>query len=272
MNWTSTPQSISTRIFAIGLLLAAGLFAYGGILHAAWRQEQSVSLPKAEEVLDRYIQVTGGKAAFASLNNILSKGAFEVVGTPMRGTYTAYEAQPNKTRTIFEFEGGDKDEQGTLGDVVWASSAKDGPSLRQGEEKAIALREATFNSMLNWRKLYRKAECAGTEKIGEKTCYKIVLTPEAGRPLTQFFDTESGFLVKSFISFKGPNGDVLAENLYDDYREANVKILFPHKLAYRVGDEVIVVVLNSVRCNVDIAWYRFDLSPDIKALQAKKRL
>ena len=258
-------------IFPGALLMWACLFSSGSNYLVDGMQERRTSLPAAEEILDRYIEVTGGKKAYASLTNILSKGVFEAIGTTMRGSYTAYEAQPNKTRTIFEFDDGNKDEQGTIGDTVWARSTKDGPSLREGEEKAIALREATFNSILSWRKLYRKAECAGMEKIGEKTCYKIVLTPPSGGPLTQFFDIESGFLVKSFITLKSPNGDILAENLYDDFREANVKILFPHRLAYRVGSQVIVVLLNSVRCNVDIAWYRFDPPPEIRAPSAKKR-
>ncbi len=270
MKFPATPRPLRSWTTVTAFILLVVPMAFVRISAAVNAQEGSGSPPKAEEILDKYLEVTGGKALYQSLKTIVSEGAFEIVGTSSRGFYTAYEAQPNKTRTVFEFFGGDKEEQGTVGDVAWARSTSDGPSLREGEEKTIALREATFNSMLNWHSLYRKAETTGTEKVGERPCYKVLFTPATGSPVTMYFDIESGFLVKSFITLKGPKGDIRSENLYDDYRESNIKILFPHRLAYRVGNEVIVVLLKSVRCNADIEWYRFDPPLDVKALQAKK--
>jgi hypothetical protein len=247
-------------------LLLAGSRSAGRPAGPGDGQEPEGKLPAAETILERYIQVTGGKAAYSSLHNILSRGTFRVVGTPLRGNYTAYEAEPSKTRTIFEFEGGEKDEQGTLGDLAWERSSSGGPRLIQGDEKVVALREATFNSMLNWRSLYRKAESAGMEKVGGRDCYRVVLTPAAGKPLTQYFDVESGLLSASFIILDSPGGELRSENFYDAYRKDNVEVLFPHKLTHRIAREEMVIVLESVRCNVDIAWYRFDLPPEVKAL------
>ena len=204
------------------------------VLYAA---KESQELPSAGSIIDIYIEATGGKAAYKSLHNILSRGTFQVVGTQVRGKYVAYEATPNKTRTIFEFENGDKDEQGTAGDIAWEKSSKEGAHLLEGEEKSIALREATFNSMLDWRRLYSKAECVGTEAVGDRPCYKVVLYPPAGKPLTQYFDTDSHLLLKSFILLDGPSGEIRSENLYDDYRKDNVEVLFPHKLVHRILNE-----------------------------------
>lgn len=230
---------------------------------------QEPAFPSAESILDRYVEVTGGNAAYTQLHNILSIGTFYVAGTGMRGTFKAYEAEPDRSLSIIEIEGGEKIEEGTLGDVAWDRSSKDGPRLKQGEEKTISLREATFNSRLKWRLLYKKVACVGTETVGERKCHKVVLTPAAGGPLTQYYDAESGLLVRSVISVNSPAGPVPSENSYSDYKESN-GVLFPRRLAHRVGSEETVVVLDSVRCNVDIAWYRFDLPPEVKALLKKR--
>ncbi len=262
----SIMQGMLVRSAACALFLFLSMWTYDRLVVAEDIQEPENKLPAADAILDNYLQVTGGKAAYRNLHNTLSRGTFQVMGTPARGKYAAYEAEPNKTRTIFEFDGGEKDEQGTLGEIVWERSSHGGPRLSEGEEKAVALREATFNSMLNWRSLYRKAECVGTEKVGERACYIVVLTPATGKPLTQYFEIESGLLLKSFIVLSSPTGDVRSENLYDDYKKDNVEVLFPHKLVHKILNEEMVIVLDSIRSNVDIAWYRFDLPPDVKAL------
>lgn len=264
--------------FARGLFLCAAVLLLNP---APWQaresfmsssaQESGSGIPPAETILDRYVEVTGGKAAYRSLNNILSKGTFYVVGTSTRGKYSAYEAVPDKTRTIFEFEGGRKDEMGVNGGVAWEVSTATGPRLLAGEEKAVALREATFNSMLNWRRLYRKVACSSTEAVGDRTCYRVVLAPADGRLLTQFYDVGSGYLLKSFIVLGTPAGEIRSENLYDDYRKENVEVLFPHKLTQRFAGQETVVTMDSVRGNVDIAWYRFDLPAGVTALLRKLR-
>jgi hypothetical protein len=232
--------------------------------------DQETAFPSAESILDRYIEVTGGKAAYAKFHNILSIGTFYVAGTSMRGSFKAYEAEPNKSLSIVEIEGGDRVEEGTLGDVAWDRSSGGGPHLKEGEEKNVSLREATFNSRLKWRLLYKKVEGAGAEMVGDQKCYKVLLTPTVGKPVEQYYDVESGLLVRSVIMVNSPSGPVRSENMYSDYKEAS-GVLFPHRLAHRVGSEETVVVLDAVRCNVDIAWYRFDLPPEVKALLVKSR-
>jgi hypothetical protein len=248
------------------ILLLAGSSVSTGTVAPRSRQKSESDPPAAEAILDKYIRATGGSTAYRDLHNIVSRGTFQVTGTSLRGKYAAYEAEPNKTHTVFDFESGEISEQGTLGEQAWERSSSGGARLLQGEERTVALREAIFNSMLDWRGIYRKAAYVGTEKIGERTCYKLALTPASGKPLTQYFDVESGLLLKSYIMLNSPTGDIRSENLYDDYRKVNVEVLFPHKLVQRIPNEEIVITLESVRCNVDIASYLFDLPPQIKAL------
>lgn len=248
----------------LAMLSISGSLA-GGV--STWGAPED-TLPPAAGILDKHVEVTGGKAAYARIHNIHSTGTFEVVGTGMRGTLTSYEAEPDKSLSILDVPGGERIQEGTNGNVAWVLSSQEGARLKAGEEKAVALREATFNSKVLWRKLYPRVDCVGTEVVNGQTCYKVVLKPSIGQPITQYYDNKSYLLVKSVILVKTPAGEVPSENFYNDYRDVN-GVLFPFGLNHRVGKEEIVVVLDSIRCNTGIAWNRFDLPKEVQALLRK---
>ena len=50
------------------------------------------ALPKAETVLDRAIEVTGGKAALEKRHNEVMHGSMEFTGRGVKGTLTVYQA------------------------------------------------------------------------------------------------------------------------------------------------------------------------------------
>jgi hypothetical protein len=248
----------------LAILSISGSIA-GGV--STWGAPED-NLPPAAEILDKHVEATGGKAAYARIHDIYSTGTFEVVGTGMRGTLTSYEAEPGKSLSILDIPGGERIQEGTNGNVAWVLSSQEGARLKGGEEKAVALREVTFNAKVLWRKLYPKVDCVGTEVVNGQTCYKVVLKPAIGQPITHYYDTKSNLLIKSVIPVKGPDGEIPSENFYSNYKEVN-GILFPHALNHRVGKEEILVVLDSIHCNTDIAWYRFDLPKEVQALLRK---
>lgn len=231
----------------------------------------SDDLPAADTILEKFIEATGGRAAYAKLYNILSRGTFEVRGTRMRGTYLVYEASPDKTRSILNAEGVEKMEEGTLGSLAWENSTTGGARIKEGEEKAFALREATFNSCLYWKKLYLRAETVGTGIVDGRTCYKVQITPAQGKPIIDYYDIESGLRLKSVITLNTPSEEILTETYYSDYRKSNTPVSFPFKLFHKSKKEETVVELVSVRCNVDIAWNRFDPPLEIKSRLAKSQ-
>ena len=63
-------------------------------------------------------------------------------------------------------------------------------------ERAEAIREGNMNSTVNWRKLYPKVVNAGIETIDGEECYKVVMTPAEGKPITGYYQKKSGLQVK----------------------------------------------------------------------------
>ena len=247
-------------------MICAGL-TIPGVLRA-----EEKSLPKAEDIVDKYVEAVGGKAPFEKLDNRVIKGTMEIVGMGVKGATTIYQARPTKQYFVWETPSLGKFEAGTDGQVVWELSMMQGPQVKKGGERALILREATFDGTVNWRKLYQKAECVGLETVDEKPCYKVVLTPHEGSPETNYYDQESGLLVKSEVKLETAMGTLPAVGYISDYQRVD-GILLAHKVRQVIGGglQEQLVVTESVKHNVDIPADRFRLPGEIQALVDKEK-
>jgi hypothetical protein len=59
---------------------------------------------------------------------------------------------------------------------------------------------AAVSAFVRWKDLWDKAETIGEAMVGEAACYKVVLTPPDGEPLTSYFDRATGLLVQEKIA------------------------------------------------------------------------
>jgi outer membrane lipoprotein-sorting protein len=254
---------------AVLALLAAGLVTDP----AAWAQDEK--LPAGEKIMEKSIEGRGGREAFEKIKSRVSKGTIEGVGGPgaQKGTVTVYEAAPNKRYFLVELPGGIRIEAGSDGDTYWEIAA-DGPKIFEGEEKAQKEREATFNALLHWKELYQKVECVGKEQVGDHSCYKVVLTPNLGKPETIYFDRKNGYPVRTDVvrKVKGvPSGELPIQIDQEDYKQID-GVWLPHKLIRHIAPmnqpQTITYTWESIEHNVDIPADRFDLPQEIKDLQA----
>ncbi len=225
-------------------------------------------LPQAGVILDKFVEVVGGKAAFEKHHNEVMHGNMDLTGRGLKGTLTVYQAEPDQIRAVIEIDGVGKIESGTSGDVAWESSAMQGPRIKQGIEKSDAFRDAAFNSAIQWRKLYTKVETTGVETVQDHECYKVVLTPAQGNPVTQFYDKKSGLLIKTTTTRATQMGDITAEVFADDYRKEG-DLLVAHKLTNKFAGQEFQITVASLEFNVDMPKDKFALPDDIKALLNK---
>lgn len=226
------------------------------------------TLPSADAVISRFVAVTGGKAAWEARHSQIEHGTIEFAKLGVKGTMTIYEAAPDKYLALTELPAIGKMATGSDGQIAWENSAIQGPRIKQGIERAEALRDGTFNSPLYWQKMYVKGETAGLETVEGHDCYKIVLTPREGQPMTEFYDKKSGLMIKTVATISSQFGDVNAEVVYDDYRKDG-DLLSPHRLINRAAQQEFIVEIESVDINPELPKDRFDLPPDIKALLNK---
>ena len=242
--------------------LSIGLgLAFAGVLAAA-------DLPKAETLLDKYIEVTGGKAAYTKLHGQKMTGTMEFPAMGLKGKLIIYSAEPDKQYFEVEFEGVGKMQEGSSGDIAWANSAMQGPRIKEGGEKAESLMRAKFNAELNWRDQYKTVETVGLETVDGKECYKVLATPKSGNPRTLWYDKTSNLMVKMSAVTETPQGDIQSDTTMSDYRKVG-EVLVPHKMTIQAGPMEISMTVDSVQINPEIPKNTFDVPDEVKALIKK---
>jgi hypothetical protein len=250
------------RILLIGI---AAVAAFGAPPQPAI---SDVALPKAETILDRYLEVTGGKAAYDKRTSEITTGTMEFAAQGIKGTVTSYSAPPDKSYTSMEIEGIGKIEKGTVDGVAWDKNMMTGPHVESGEEKAQSLRESTFNGALNWRTVYTKVETVGVETIDGEECYKVVETPADGKPVTSYFQKKSGLLVKRSQVAVQQGNEIPVEVIVSDYKDFG-GILEPTKMIQKAAGMEITMTVQNVKANEAIPADKFDPPAEIKALLKK---
>ena len=226
-------------------------------------------LPKAETILDKYVEATGGVAAYESHHNEIITGTMEMTAAHVKGKLIAYHAAPVKMYMEMDVEGVGKMQKGTDGAIAWSLSALQGPHLEDGDEKAMDLRTARFASEAHWRDDYSKVETQALETVNGKQCYRVLLTPKQGGPLTQYYDKDTGLLEKMSATVKTPFGDIATESTVGDYRKEG-GLLMPHVTHQSVMGQEIVVTFETVKFDQEIPKDRFDPPAEIQALLNKK--
>lgn len=225
-------------------------------------------LPKADAIMDRYVEVTGGKALYEKRRSEVMVVEMEFVGKGIKGTLTRYSDVSNNAYSTGQIEGVGKLEEGVYNGQAWENSAMMGPRLKSGVENADAVRESMFNSSLNWHKLY-KAEVAGIEKENNEDCYKVILTPLGeGKPQTMYMSKKTGYMVKTKRTAVSAMGEIPIDATASEYKPFD-GILYPSKIVQNVMGNEISLTMVSLKSNEDIPKSRFEPPAEIKKLMAK---
>jgi zinc protease len=226
-------------------------------------------LPKAETILDHYIEVTGGKAAYQKRTSEIQTGTFEVPAAGLKGSVTIYSAPPDKSFTSVDLGGIGKMESGTIDGMAWQNNAMTGAQVKSGQEKAESLREANFYATLNWRDLYPSVETKGLETVDGEECYKVEETPKDGKPVTLFFQKKSGLVVKrETVAVSQQMGEVPVEVMVSDYKDFG-GILTPTKITQKAMGQEFTITVDSIKVNEAIPPEKFDPPAEVKALLKK---
>jgi hypothetical protein len=238
-------------------MLAAGASAF------------AADLPSAESLLDRYVEVTGGKQAYDARKSEIMRGAVEVAAMGVKGELVRYAAEPDRYLITMDIPGVGRFVTGVKEGVAWELSDLMGPRIKSGLERAEALREATFNANAVWRELYPKVVTAGEESVDGEDCFKIIMTPPEGPPETLYLSKKTGLGIKMTTTASTQMGDVPAEILFSDYKNLG-GILAPSRITERTAGQEIVITLQSVEVNPVIPESKFDLPSEVAALAARQ--
>ena len=215
---------------------------------AAGPAQAATVAPTVEQILDRYVQALGGRAAIEKLNTREAVGTFTIAGTPLKGTVESYGKAPNKLAIFTRVPGLGDIFEGYDGTVSWSFDPTNGLRERTGLELAQSQFDAEFYKDMKLKELYSKMELKGTEKIGGREAYRIIATAPKGSPEKLYFDVQTGLLVRNDAVREGPQGKTAFEVYFDDYREVD-GIKFPFVQRWTTSDYSATIKYDSVKHN-----------------------
>ena len=199
--------------------------------------------PTPQQIIEKYVEAAGGKAAFAKLHSRVSRAQTETVGTGQKGSLELYEKAPNKFAMLIDVPGvgimmrGNNDQASWWQDPLQGYIEFSGPGWFEG------IREAYFDKATRLRDLYPTWEFKGKEKVGQKDAYVIQGT--TSNLSKYYFDVETGLLLRKGNTY------------YEDYREIDGV-----KLPYLIREDSLlgfafVYKITDIKHNVPIDDAKF---------------
>jgi len=202
----------------------------------------------ASTIIGKYIEATGGKAAYNAIKDY--KFTMQDESGTMKMVIST--KAPNMFKNVMSMGGKVLQEQvfdGTKGKTVQNGSV----SMVEGEELEKLKYQSVFNKELQYEKLGFKLELKGTEKIGDKEAYKIKVTVPNGDVITEFYDTNSGLKLREVRTEEVPQmGAMKIITDVSDYKEVD-GIMVPHTLKQAVGPQAFVLKVASCETNTGMS-------------------
>ncbi len=229
-------------------------------------------LPAAKEILDRYIEVTGGRAAYEKVTSRVMTSSVTIKPMDIQTKMTLFQKAPNAQVMVLEIPQMGEMSTGTDGTIAWMSSAVMGSYLMKGQELKDTVSRALFNAELDYSRIYKAIECTGTETIDNQACYKVEFTPDEGERATSYYAVDSGLLIRTKVKAKTKMGEIESTSTMADYKAVD-GIKYPHTM--RISQEGApgeqVATIDKIEHNVDIPAERLAPPAAIQKLLEKEK-
>jgi len=215
----------------------------------------------ADEIVEKHIAASGGRAAYAKITSRTAAGTITVT-TPigdLSGNIEVFSKKPNKSRTLIKLDltavgagqmTSDQRFDGTSGyvmDTLQGNRAIEGSQLD-------AMKNGSFPSpLLTYKEMGTAVAMGERAKVGGKDAYLLTMTPKAGPPLRLFIDADSFMLVRTTVTLNVPQlgGDIEQVVDFSDFRDVDgIKIPFVTKSTNPA--QTVTATMKSVKHNADI--------------------
>jgi hypothetical protein len=209
--------------------------------------------PTASAIIERFIEVTGGRAAWESLQSLRGLGSLEIVGANVGGSLAIFQTREGFRMSV---DAGPAGAQVTIrrGDEAWQVRPDGTTTVVTGGALRKLLRDRSFNPLIDAATLYTRMELVGVEDVNGEPAWKIRCIPadaEAAEEL-RFFGVASGLQVKVIEQGAGQAAAFPTEIFLTDYRQVGpVKVAFGTTISFaRSG---VQITLEAMQANVAIS-------------------
>lgn len=190
------------------------------------------SLPSVEQIIAKYEQAIGGRAAFDRLKSRTMKGTQTSTGDNTPRPLEVNQVAPNKILAIVTLPNGNASMTGYNGTTGWTKTPR-GQRELTGAQLNQLKRSAEFSGGFKLRELYPGMVVTGKEKIGEREAYVVVSQVADNRTEKLYFDTQTGLLLRILAITQTVLAPLPEQTDFEDYREVDgVKLPFTVRQSY----------------------------------------
>jgi photosynthetic reaction center cytochrome c subunit len=217
-------------------------------------ETKEASGPTAQQLIDKYVQASGGAGAIDKVTSRVMKGTIDFGGRSL--PIDIYSKNPEKRISFTHMSDGDS-VTAFNGQEGWLGSP--GRPLREmrGSDLDAAAIDADLHLATHLETMFSKIEVRGVEKIDDKDAYEVLGQREGKTPIRLYFDQQSGLLLRLVRFGDTALGWLPTEIDYSDYREVNgVKVPYRWTLARPSGKFTIQV--SELNQNVPVDDGKFD--------------
>jgi len=209
--------------------------------------------PAAEQLLDKYLQASGGSAAIDKITSRVMKGTIDFGGQSL--PIDIYTKDPQKRISFIHMPGGDNvtafnGREGWLG--------MPGRPLREmhGGDLDGAAIDADLHLATHLKQMFSGLKAQGSGKVDDRETYLVVGERSGKPPIELYFDQQTGLLLRLVRYSETALGRMPTQIDYADYRDADgVKVPYRWTLA-RPGGRFTIQV-SEMQQNVPVDDAKF---------------
>ncbi len=247
-------------VLLFSLAMAVSAFAQAGQEKLPKESKSADATPNVDQILDKYVQALGGRAAIVTQTSRLSKGTFEIKSSGASGTAEIYEKAPNKWLTVITISG--RGVMGVLkegfnGTIAWLQDPQEGVREKTGQQLADMKLDADFYRPIKLRELYPKITFKGKQKVGNKETYQLEATPADGPAEQWYFDAQSGLLVRIATERDTTQGKMPIQIFMENYRDVD-GVKTPTSIRQVFPKFTLAIKIEEVKHNVQISDAKFN--------------
>jgi hypothetical protein len=246
----------------VRLALACTILALAAAprLHA----QDAAKLPTGREVIDRYVEAIGGRAAVMKYTSTKVTGTFSVPSQGLNGTMEILTAAPDHFLLRVTLPGVGEIANGFDGTVGWMMDPMMGPMLLKGESLAQMKVDADYFAALHDDANVKSLQTVERTVFEGTPAYKVRVERPSGGADFEFYDVASGLLLGSTGRRTLPMGSFDVTNVLSDYKDFG-GLRLPTRSRQRMMGMEQVMTIAAVEFDA-VSAAAFALPPQIEAL------
>lgn len=213
------------------------------------------NLPKAEEVLEKAVEASGGREAIAKIDSFHLVGTISAPKLKLTGEVETWW-KGGDFYMVQNVTGIGVNRSGKKGDKIWMQETINGLRELEGLEAEQHLWASSLMLAANWNEHFESAKTAGVRTVEGAELIDITLTSKSGAELKLAIDSKTYLVVEQSFEVVNPMGKTPVSMQSQDYRDVDgIKIAFQQVTDLDLVE--LTQTLTKVELNVEVDEAKF---------------